>query len=116
MMMNKITRQAVTAFVNKEDFKKANDKVRVNKDGSVAYTLHGNLIAMLNRHGKILIKNCGWSTKTTKRRLNGILAMVGSGSIVKRQGEWKLRKYNETLEDYELIDWEWYHNWYEVEF
>lgn len=89
--MRKITMEAVRAFEMGMNFKKQNMKVWV--DGYTVYmSLHGNLIAKtiftdgdLNT-GILQITNAGWSSNTTKERLNGLRGV----SIYQKRGEWFL--------------------------
>ena len=71
--MRLITKQAVTAFMRDENFKKSNTIVDVSY-GSVGMYLHGNLIAIkkIRRNDSIRISTAGWNTMTTRERLNGL--------------------------------------------
>jgi hypothetical protein len=72
-MANKITMDSVHAFVIGEPFSRENMEVTANDNG-VYLKLHGNIIALRDREdGKVYIRNCGWETNTTKRRLNYLL-------------------------------------------
>lgn len=64
--MRKITREVVGAFVNKRSACIDN----TNSDGQ-SLRLHGNKIAEYRQDG-MYITTCGWETKTTLERLNGI--------------------------------------------
>ena len=69
--MRKITKEAVSKFLNKETFSKSN--MSVVKDGeSVRLKLHGNTIAIIDELGVLSVSNAGWASNTTKERLNGI--------------------------------------------
>jgi len=69
--MRKITQEACRAFENAQNYKKSNTKVvRINEVSAEMY-LHGNLIAYSDESG-IFISNGGWSSNTTKERLNGL--------------------------------------------
>jgi hypothetical protein len=78
--MRQITKQAVAAFMNGYNFKSGNTEVRDN-----AMYLHGNKIAEW-RDGELWITNAGWSSNTTKERLNGIPGV----SIQQRNYVWYL--------------------------
>lgn len=69
--MRKITQEACNAFENAQSYKKSNTKVVAFDDVNVEMTLHGNLIAYSCPKG-IFISNGGWSSNTTKERLNGL--------------------------------------------
>jgi hypothetical protein len=64
--MRQITKAAVAAFLQGFDYKSGNTQVRDN-----ALYLHGNKIAEL-RDGELWITNAGWSSNTTKERLNAL--------------------------------------------
>lgn len=71
--MRKITREACHAFENAwvGNYKKSNTEV-IRIDGLGAeMRLHGNAIAY-STDGGIYISNGGWSSNTTKERLNGL--------------------------------------------
>jgi len=69
--MRKITQEACRAFENAQNYKKSNTEVvRINEVCAEMY-LHGNLIAYSDKSG-IFISNGGWSSNTTKERLNGL--------------------------------------------
>ena len=82
--MRKVTQQAVAAFMNGYDFKSGNTMVQ---DGKMY--LHGNKIAEW-RDGELWITNAGWSSNTTKERLNGIPGV----SIQQRDWRWYLNGYH----------------------
>ena len=74
--MRQITQNALAAFYNGKPFKRGNTEVEVFIDSgllrkTVSLKLHGNTIAEL-RNGKLTISNGGWSSNTTKERLNGL--------------------------------------------
>jgi hypothetical protein len=82
--MRKITEQAALAFLRRENFKLSNTEVKV-EDNVVRMYLFGNLIAQKTPLATT-ITNCGWSTPTTKERLNGL----SNVSIVQKKGYWYL--------------------------
>tara|TARA_R100001510_G_C7506564_1_gene107991 strand:+ start:160 stop:456 length:297 start_codon:yes stop_codon:yes gene_type:complete len=70
--MKKITQEACKAFESiYGTFKKSNTEVRRISDLEAEMYLHGNLIAYSSPRG-IYISNGGWSSNTTKERLNGL--------------------------------------------
>ena len=70
--MRKITREAVDKFLSKEPFKKSNMQVENAGGGYWKLKLHGNTIASIDEFNMLSISNAGWSTNTTKERLNGL--------------------------------------------
>ena len=84
--MNKITRDAVRAFRNGNDFKRGNTQVKTYAHSNYReLLLHGNVIADMNEDG-LYISSCGWETATTKERLNGLPNV----SIYQRNFQWFL--------------------------
>ena len=69
--MRQITQEACIAFENAQNYKKSNTKVYAFDNEIVLMYLHGNLIAQSSPKG-IFISNGGWSSNTTKERLNGL--------------------------------------------
>lgn len=69
--MRKITKEAVSKFLNRETFKKSNMEVDEGY-GQFRLKLHGNVIATIDKLGVLSVNNAGWPTNTTKERLNGI--------------------------------------------
>jgi hypothetical protein len=78
--MRKITEQIVRAFRNGEAARIGNSRT----DGRALY-LHENKIAEF-RNQELWITNAGWTSRTTKERLNG-LPLV---SIYQERGAWYL--------------------------
>jgi hypothetical protein len=81
--MRKITDKAVNKFINKEAFRSGNTKIEV-REGISYFYLYDNCIAILDNE-ELFISTCGWETKTTKERLNGILFKVLGSSYQIRQ-------------------------------
>ena len=69
--MRKITEDAIRAFRNNRNFKRGNTEVRI-MDNSRQLRLHGNVIAEYAADGALWISSAGWTTATTKERLNGL--------------------------------------------
>jgi len=84
-MSRKITKESVSAFLDRKPFKKSNMAV-VNDYGTFKLKLHGNTIAVLDELGILSISNAGWASNTTKERLNG-LPNVG---IYQKNFQWYL--------------------------
>ena len=69
--MRKITSEAVDKFLSRTPFKKSNMQVD-ECYGKFRLKLHGNTIAVLDEFNMLSISNAGWSSNTTKERLNGL--------------------------------------------
>ena len=69
--MRKITKEAVDKFLSKTPFRKSNMSVE-EIGGVYKLKLHGNTIATIDELGVLSVSNAGWTTNTTKERLNGI--------------------------------------------
>jgi hypothetical protein len=71
--MRKITKEAVKALLRGDNFKCSNTEVR-NK----AMYLFDSKIAYFAEDGELYLSNCGYATKVTGERLNGIIeATIG---------------------------------------
>lgn len=68
--MRKITKEITYAFSNKIPKTIGNSST----DGKTLF-LHGNAIARHNKAGDLEISNGGWSSNTTKERLNGLIGV-----------------------------------------
>ena len=119
--MRKITKESAKAFVNFKPYKKDNTEVRVDTtietmiDGKVfGWTevymfLHGNNIATIiggaydfsnnpNKKDGYVINLCGYHTRTTRERINGVLDALGYDfRIAQRKGEQVLIKGRDIL-------------------
>jgi hypothetical protein len=69
--MRKITSEAVDKFLSRKPFRKSNMSVE-EIGGQYKLKLHGNTIATIDELGVLSISNAGWTSNTTKERLNGI--------------------------------------------
>jgi hypothetical protein len=96
--MKQITKKAVEKFMNAQSWKQDNTQVKVLPNVTIL-SLFNNEIAYLYNDPKrtLSITNCGWFSKTTKERLNGIPNV----SISQKKGEWYL---NGAVWDGKLID------------
>jgi len=84
--MRKITQESVSAFLDGKPFKKGNMEVEISERHNIKFLmLHGHTIAIME-NGKLRISNCGWKTKTTKERLNGLPDV----HIQQKKGLWYL--------------------------
>jgi hypothetical protein len=77
--MKAITFDMVQAIKDRKNFKKSNTSVEIFNGKAFVY-LFGNNIAQIS-DTEIFISTCGWESKTTKERLNGILHAFGLGKI-----------------------------------
>ena len=97
-MTRKIETQMIQSIVNDESFKKDNTKVINNKTYFDIY-LHDHKIAVYYPNSmKLHINNCGWSTRTTKSRLNALIQFVEGGlsGIYQKRGQWYLKSPNQS--------------------
>ncbi len=69
-MSRKITKESIEKFLSKTPFRKSNMSVEESY-GIYKLKLHGNTIATIDELGVLSISNAGWSSNTTKERLNG---------------------------------------------
>ncbi len=94
--MRKITTNATNAFMMDRPFCEGNTAVTVDGEYTTL-SLHGNEIAFKTNFGSglttstgrppyVAITNCGWFTRVTKDRLNGIPGVV----IYAKNGDWYL--------------------------
>ena len=81
--MRKITEQAAQAFINNTAFCLSNTTVTSNGDTTVMI-LHGNQIAKME-NGELYISCGGWTSVTTKERLNGLLECLDLSNLKVRQ-------------------------------
>jgi hypothetical protein len=88
--MRKITQEAVREFRNGREFRKANTSVEFSPSGEVVVLkLHGNAIARYTKgeyHDTLEVCDGGWSSNTTKERLNGLCGV----SVHQKNWEWFL--------------------------
>ena len=80
-MSRAITESICNAFENRQKMTMSNS----HTDGNVLY-LHGNAIARFTEDGDLEISNAGWTSNTTKERLNGLRGV----SIHQRNFQWFL--------------------------
>lgn len=84
--MREISRLASKALMSHTEFKRSNTKVEVDFTGLAELYLYRNKIAKHYPDGTLEITNCGWSTVTTKDRLNALPSV----HIQQRKGDWFL--------------------------
>ena len=87
--MRKIEMEMQTAIRNRKDWQKANTSVDFDQEGFMTVRLHGNRICEMTPSGDLTLSSCGWSTPTTKSRLNAILDCFLHGvGIYQKDFEW----------------------------
>ena len=88
--MKQITKESVKAFLNAKKFKKSNMIVEVLPNVTVL-KYQGNEIAYKYNDPEktISITNCGWESRTTKDRLNGVIRLSGLNIEEIYQKNWK---------------------------
>jgi hypothetical protein len=69
--MRVITEESIKAFYNKRKFKKRNMQVEVSYN-SAKLKLYGHTIAEVDESDHLYISTCGYNTRTTIDRLNGL--------------------------------------------
>lgn len=91
--MRNITLDAVVAFLYGYEFSRDNTRVvHCNEEGISTLVLHGHSIAkrcMLT--GDVSIRHAGYTTNTTKERLNGVLTYLDAPLIYQRNYIWYWR-------------------------
>jgi len=106
--MRKIEQQMINAIKNNQDWKSANTEVVSQQDGVSIVYLHGNKIAEVGNDFLTLFDG-DHQTKTTKSRLNAILAKFGYTCGTKReyvfqkQFEWFVNYFNAKTNQIEII-------------
>ncbi len=94
--MKKITQNAINAFMNNDKFCESNTRVALVPDEQlkrlkVELYLFDNLIAYkwideIEGTTNHYISSAGWSTSTTRERLNGLLEKLGCGRVFIKSG------------------------------
>ena len=100
--MRKIEKQMNFAISNKGDFRKDNPEVVYNSNTNCSSVyLHGHQIATFDHNLKaVKLSSCGWTTNTTKSRLNAILDEVKWGcKVFQKKFEWFV-SYNGQTKDF----------------
>ena len=96
--MRQITQQAIAAFYANKDFKSGNTRVTV-VEGNSYLLLHGSCIAK-RENGIVSINPQGYTTTTTKERLNGLHGV----HITQRSFIWYLNDVPMRTRDWTVID------------
>ena len=89
--MRKIEQQMIRAIANRTDWSLSNTRVEFNDSTNCSSVfLHGHNIATFDHNLKaVKISSSGWTTNTTKSRLNAILSEVKYGcSVFQKQWNW----------------------------
>lgn len=87
--MRAITKDAVNAFLNSQGFKRDNTEIAVCSVDNTKYMyLHGHCIAKVVE-GELSISCGGWTSMTTKERLNGLLEALNLPRIQQVKGVWR---------------------------
>ena len=93
LKMRQITEKTVMVFLSNENttIKMSDTNVTCVDGKDKALYLHGSIIAMRNiKTGVVKLNNKGYTTNTTKERLNGILELLNRSEdkIYQTQGSW----------------------------
>ena len=101
--MRKITENAVKAFIAKKPFHRDNTTINI-EDGIPHMRLYYTDIAKLENN-TLTITHGGYTTNTTKERLNGLLATLAPNyKVVQRALQWYLQNNNTgSLEKFERV-------------
>ena len=100
--MRKIEKQMNFALSNRSNWSKDNTRVEYNDSSNCSSVyLHGHQIATLCHETKaVKLSSCGYTTNTTKSRLNAILDEVKYGCrVFQRNWNWFV-SYNEDTKDF----------------
>ena len=97
--MRKIERQMNFAISNKADWSLSNTRVEYNNlSNCSSIFLHGHQIATFDHNLKaVKLSSCGYTTVTTKSRLNALLEEVKNGCrVFQKQFDWFV-SYNDEI-------------------
>ena len=99
--MRKIEQQMNSALLRKANWSGSNTTVQYNEltNCSSVY-LHGHQIATLDHSTKALkLSSCGYTTVTTKSRLNALLSEFKYGcKVFQKNWNWYLQSVNQTVD------------------
>ena len=99
--MRKIERMMNFAISNKADWSSSNTQVSFNSNTNCSSIyLHGHLIATFDHNLKaVKLSSCGYTTNTTKSRLNAILDELMYGAkVFQKNWDWYLSYNNQTVD------------------
>ena len=97
--MRKIERQMNFAISNKADWSSSNTRVEFNNlSNCSSIYLHGHQIATVDHNLKaVKLSSCGYTTNTTKSRLNAILDEVKYGcKVFQKNWDWFVSYNDQT--------------------
>jgi len=100
--MRKIEQQMNFALSNRSNWSKDNTRVEYNSNTNCSSVyLHGHQIATFDHNLKaVKLSSCGYTTNTTKSRLNAILDEVKYGcKVFQRNWNWFV-SYNNQTQDF----------------
>ena len=99
--MRKLEKQMNFALSNKSNWAGSNTSVSYNESTNCSSVyLHGHQIATFDHNLKaVKLSSCGWTTNTTKSRLNAILDEVKWGcKVFQKNFDWYLSTVNQTVD------------------
>jgi len=100
--MRQITQDIINAFINGNERHIDNSSTYQDGHGDFCLSLFGNVIAK-KVNGLYSINFCGWKSRTTLERLNGLLTNLGTSlKLIKRKGE--IFVYNSDNGLYSMVD------------
>ena len=108
--MRKIEKQMNFALSNRSNWSNSNTRVEYNSNTNCSSVyLHNHQIATFDHNLKaVKLSSCGWTTNTTKSRLNAILDEVKWGcKVFQKNFDWFVNYQDETASFYDgmiLID------------
>jgi cytochrome c biogenesis protein ResB len=93
--MRKIEREMIQAIIERREWHKDNTAVRKTDQG-MTVLLHGHPIAQYDNDGTMRVNHCGYTTVTTKSRLNAFLRTLGRAGygVSQRAYAWFLTDAN----------------------
>ena len=99
--MRKIESQMNRAVVNRNNWSNSNTQVIYNDNTNCSQVyLHGHNIATVDHNtNAVKLSSCGYTTVTTKSRLNALLSEVKYGyRVFQKNWEWYLQSNNQTVD------------------
>lgn len=105
--MRVIEEKMVKAVKNRRKMTGGNTRVTVDKEGGdVMVRLFGNLIATMDKNNNLTIGNCGWTSSTTRSRINALLRGLGYPYLIhQKERQWYLC-YGTTSNVIKQLDYE----------
>ena len=104
--MRQIEKQMNFAVSNKGNWSGSNTSVTYHQSENLSEVrLHGHLIAWYDHsNGKLAISSCGWTTNTTKSRLNALIEEFSfKGAIFQKNFNWYVRMFKTVTPFHEGI-------------